>query len=208
MSLPPWGASGRAAFADSHLRVTSEIDLAPGEQITWTGAPDPSALFTRSDALLVPFSLVWTAFAVFWTFSAAGDGAPVFFDVIGAAFVAVGLYFVAGRFFVKAYSKRHTRYFLTTRRAIIVRARTQTAMSVAPGTSWTANDRGQRTDVIFGGGAQLTAGQPNLAMLRLYGNTGLDFLTAMGPGLPPAFYDVTDVQGIKVALQNIGRIPR
>jgi hypothetical protein len=42
--------------------------------------------------------------------------------LIGVAFVAVGFYFVAGRFVVDAWLRGRTRYALTDRRVLIVRA--------------------------------------------------------------------------------------
>ncbi len=92
----------------------------PDEQILWTGRPDPSKIFNRDDLLLVPFSVAWCAFAVFWEFGVASIGAPAFFELWGAMFVLTGLYFVFGRFVVKRYRYRRTVYALTTQRAIVV----------------------------------------------------------------------------------------
>ena len=82
----------------------------------WTGRPSAGLLFTSRDIFLVPFSLVWCGFAIFWESSAAwidgrdsvpvGQGplsnTPTFFLLFGGAFVLVGLYFVFGRFIVDA----------------------------------------------------------------------------------------------------------
>ena len=76
-------------------------------------------VFRRSDALLVPFSLLWCGFAVFWESGALSEGAPFFFALWGAPFVLVGLYIVAGRFVVRAVSSRRTRYTITDRRVLV-----------------------------------------------------------------------------------------
>jgi len=106
--------------------------LAPGEKVVWEGRPKPGVLFTSADFLLIPFSIVWCAFAIFWTTtasvvtwgpSAAGRSTPAFpFPIFGLMFVAVGLYFVIGRFAVDAWLRGRTRYALTERRVLIVRA--------------------------------------------------------------------------------------
>ena len=47
------------------------------------------------------------------------NAGPLFLGV-GAAFSAVGIYFVFGRFFADAYARAHMRYALTDRRALFL----------------------------------------------------------------------------------------
>ena len=102
--------------------------LLPGERIVWSGRPAGGVIFTRRDIFLIPFSLLWCGFAILWTGLAAG--AAVFshradvagFPLFGLIFVAIGLYFVAGRFAVDALLRKQVRYALTDRRALISRA--------------------------------------------------------------------------------------
>jgi hypothetical protein len=95
--------------------------LLPGERIAWRGTPGRGILFTPRDIFLVPFSLAWCGFAIFWTVSAAGMHAPDFFTLWGSMFVCIGLYFVAGRFLVDAWIRRGTVYAVTDRRILILR---------------------------------------------------------------------------------------
>jgi hypothetical protein len=94
--------------------------LALGERLLWTGQPAKGFRVRRSDLVLIPFSLLWAGFAVMWEIQAIRGGNG-FFPFWGLAFVLVGLYFVAGRFFVDAWQREATAYGLTDRRAIIVK---------------------------------------------------------------------------------------
>src|SRR5258706_12502268 len=93
-----------------------ETSLLPGERIVWDGRPLRHRVFRRTDVLLVPFSLLWCGFAVFWESGVLSSGAPFFSALWGALFVLVGLYVVAGRLVVRVVSSRRTRYTITARR--------------------------------------------------------------------------------------------
>ena len=73
---------------------------------------------------LIPFSLFWTGFVVVWNAGVWGTDAPLLFNLVGAAFLIVGLYFVAGRFLVDNAMRKQTRYFVTDQRILIVRGET------------------------------------------------------------------------------------
>lgn len=95
--------------------------LLTGERILWSGRPQQGLLFMPRDVYLVPFSLAWCGFAIFWTVTAAAAKAPGFFPLWGGMFVAIGLYFVIGRFVVDALIRRGLRYAVTDRRVLIAR---------------------------------------------------------------------------------------
>ncbi len=40
--------------------------LLGGERVAWSGRPVQGILFTARDIFLIPFSLIWCGFAVFW----------------------------------------------------------------------------------------------------------------------------------------------
>jgi hypothetical protein len=82
----------------------------------WEGRPVRHRLFRATDALLVPFTLVWFAFAIFWESRVTARSAPPPLVVFGAVFVAIGVYLVAGRFVLRAIASRRTRYVVTNRR--------------------------------------------------------------------------------------------
>lgn len=96
------------------------LELAAGEKLLWSGRPKQGIVFRASDAFLIPFSLLWAGFAVFWEFSVVTSGGPVFFTLWGLPFLVVGAYFTIGRFFVDAYIRANTYYGLTNERAILI----------------------------------------------------------------------------------------
>jgi hypothetical protein len=104
-------------------------ELLPEEQILWSGQPDASVIFTKADAIRIPFSLLWGGFACFWEYMALGgvrgmnlhnspDAIATIFPLFGIPFVLMGLYFVFGRFFYKRYMKLRTYYVLTNKRVL------------------------------------------------------------------------------------------
>jgi hypothetical protein len=98
--------------------------LLPNETILWAGRPAQGLRLTARDGLLIPFSLLWAGFAVFWEITVLRSRAPLFMALFGAAFVLVGLFMVFGRFVVDAWLRGATVYALTDRRLLILRAGT------------------------------------------------------------------------------------
>lgn len=97
--------------------------LLPGERILWSGQPGQGLIFTSRDTFLIPFSLVWFGFSVFWEFGVTGqDETPVLFVLWGAMFMCVGLYLVVGRFIVDAWLRVRIEYAVTDQRVLIARS--------------------------------------------------------------------------------------
>ena len=95
--------------------------LSPNEKLLWTGRPKTGIRFRPSDAFMIPFSLLWCGFAIFWESSVLLIGsAPFFFMLWGIPFVLVGLYMVIGRFIADAWRRKKTIYGITDDRIVIV----------------------------------------------------------------------------------------
>jgi hypothetical protein len=101
-------------------------ELSPGEQVLWSGQPRGGIRMRAIDAFVIPFSILWCGFAIFWEVMAltASSKAPgplaIIFPVFGVPFVLIGLYMVFGRFIVEAKARERTFYGVTNERIIIV----------------------------------------------------------------------------------------
>lgn len=160
--------------------------LLPGERVIWSGRAGAGIMFTAQDIFLVPFSLIWCGFAVFWTVMASGHGAPVFFDVFGLAFVCVGVYFVAGRFVVDAWIRSGLRYAVTDRRALILRS--------GPLSDFTAVSLDRLADIRL---KEEANGRGTIRFGRsagVWGGRGVSWSPALDP--TPAFLAIDDVRRV------------
>ena len=169
-------------------------ELLPGETVQWTGRPNAAVIFHKEDWGLIPFSLLWGGFAIFWLLGASGiwnlwanrpDNSFQWFGVVwGTPFVLVGQYMIWGRFVYDYWKKQRTFYGLTTRRALIVvnGLRGRTASS-AYFESMTIMDKSVRLDGI----GRISFGGPVTGEWRWGRNN---------PRRPPTFDDIESADSV------------
>lgn len=138
--------------------------LDPGERLLWSGQPKRGVRLQAGDVFLIPFSLVWGGFALFWEAGVLGlvhldsrhpaNHPPLFMAVFGIPFVLIGLYMIFGRFFYDAASRHRTWYGITNRRLVILKTLFGTKIlsyDFATLTNLNVVERGDRSgDVLFG----------------------------------------------------------
>jgi hypothetical protein len=163
-------------------------ELEHGERLLWSGMPRQGICFRPADLFMVPFSLLWGGFAMFWEYSVVTKGAPLIFMVWGVPFVLVGLYIVVGRFFLDSYQRSKTYYGVTDQRIIIIGGLLN--REVKSLTLQGLNDLSltERSD----GGGSVSFGPTN-PMYAMWSGTAWP---GMGKKIPPAFELISDVRRI------------
>jgi hypothetical protein len=195
------GVSGPAGLGDA-LRGY----LRPGEELLWHGGPARSFTLAPADTFLIPFSVMWLAFACFWETGVARSGS-VFGAVWGLPFIALGLYAVAGRFVYKRYQHRHTAYGVTSDRAIVVTPRSFRDLSLrgVPVTVYRSRD-GRRVSVIMSqvqpqATSSFLGRQRSSRVYERYADTGMEPLMRSAQ-FPFAFYDVEEPEALLAAIER------
>jgi hypothetical protein len=95
--------------------------------------------------------MIWCGFAIFWLWGASHSGAPAFFSLFGVPFVAVGLYFVFGRFWTDAKNRANTIYGITDNRIIIrsgIFSRSVKSLNIKTLSDITINERSDGSGII------------------------------------------------------------
>ncbi len=176
---------------DMELEQKLRPQLSASERLLWSGRPAQGLRLRANDALMIPFSLLWCGFAIFWEYSALQipDNNPTafIFPIWGIPFVCIGLYLVVGRFFWESYVRGHTYYALTGQRALIVTDVWGNKVKSLPLSSMAEVTLSQRAD----GSGTITLGNVPGYMGFTFGGRG-----GSGRPLPPAFEFIPDAQRV------------
>ncbi len=147
-----------------------------------------------TDALFIPFSLLWCGFAISWELSVLKEGAPAFFALWGIPFVGVGIYVALGRFFVDAASRARTYYAVTDERAIIISGLVNRQTKSLPLRTMSDVTLTERAD----GSGTITLG-PSTGMYGWFAGSGWP---GTGRYRPPAFDIIEDARRVYGLLRD------
>ena len=185
-----------AAIIDPEASSKVQTELMSGETLLWAGKPNPSVVFHSDDLYLIPFSLLWGGFAIFWELGVLGywgngprgGTPPTFMALFGIPFVVIGQYFIWGRFLYDAWLKRRTYYAITNRRVLIVqegwsRKTNWLYISAIP----TVDREGATTGTLWFG--------PKYSMFGRRGQRSL-IMSRFSVGGTPVFADIDDLDSV------------
>ena len=164
--------------------------LDDGEELLWSGQPRQGLLLQPADALLIPFSLLWGGFAFYWEFEVVRTHQFWVLQLWGIPFVVVGLYLVAGRFFVDAYMRGKTYYGVSDKRIVITSGQTMNSIALSDLKSVLLVSKPDKSGT-------LVFGPPNLPPPR---STIAYFQPSRGPQYP-MFAMIPDAQSVYDLIQ-------
>ena len=146
---------------------------------------------------IIPFTILWFAFVLFWEIAAWASGAPILFLFFGGLFVTMGFYITISRFFVASKEYDNLYYVLTDKRAIIQQGISNSEFQFVDLKKLSDIELHLKSsgkgDIIFGSKGVMRFYIPGWPMMRKF------------YALPPAFYGIDNAQEIynKIsALQN------
>jgi hypothetical protein len=116
----PFRGETNAPANDAALQQELRAQIEPGERLLWSGYPRQGVILRAQDLFMVPFSLMWGGFAMFWEYSVIQADGPLIMKLWGIPFVLVGLWLIFGRFFTDAWLRGRTVYGVTNRRVLII----------------------------------------------------------------------------------------
>jgi hypothetical protein len=190
--------------------MAMQPELLAGESIFWADQPNPRVIFHKEDLGLIPFSLLWGGFAIFWEAGVAGfwgtshnvSTPSIFMMMWGVPFILIGQYLIWGRFVYDAWLKRRTHYAVTNRRVIVLQngyrrkvvsayldslpAVSKDGPDGSPGTLSFTPASGMLSNFFAGGSAGSSRG----------GNRSFQAWNSMSVGDSPVFRDIDDLDAV------------
>lgn len=152
--------------AEFSFQVPQELKqaLGAGERLIWWDRPRPGLAFMRGDVIMIPFSIAWCSFMVFWYFLnvAVPKSVNWLFVIFGIPFAMIGIYILVGRYVHDAMKRRRTLVCLTNRRVLIqtslfVRSMTSLALDQIADMTVESRASGEGT-ILFGREGEAASG--------------------------------------------------
>lgn len=191
---------------DGNSLAAIQPQLLADESVLWSGQPKRVILHS-DDLYLIPFSLLWGGFAVYWELTASGffgsqhGQSAWFMQLWGIPFVVLGQYFIWGRFLYAAWMRGRTYYAITNQRVMVVQNGMKPRVASAfikslPGVAKEMGRDGVGT-LRFALTPSYTAGLGNRRQMKS--------LNPYYVGDGPAFVDIEDVNSVyQLISQKIG----
>lgn len=176
------------------------VVLRSNERLLWAGKPFQGFFaFEKYDAVLIPFTLMWAGFAVFWNATVWLSDGPVFFRLWGVPFLVVGSYVTVGRFVHNKISRSAMSYALTDQRAIFV-AGNGKKVRERP----LAANAGFETSVRSDGSGTIDFDPTGNPVLAAMGSMSASLDLWRGPAASKAtFYRIDEVQRVVGLVQDV-----
>lgn len=141
---------------------TVQRHLLPLERIVWSGRPSTGVMVRPIEALLIPFSLLWGGFALFWNVSVWSTDGPIFFKLWGLPFLVAGIYITVGRFWIDMRARRAMLYVVTDKRILILKkngAASSKSLDIKRLPALELNEKADGTGTLkFGSGGMFNSG--------------------------------------------------
>lgn len=176
--------------------------LIKGETVLWQGQPEVDILFSSADIFLVPFSLLWGGFAIFWEVSVfrtiSSQPEAIFGALFGIPFVLIGLYFMFGRFVYKKWKKLRTWYAITDKRILIVTKAIRENIQILYINTLPTLNKNIRSSGV---GTVKFSNAPY--MVGMYDNSGMELLGSFYGSTLAAFHDIKEAEQVFQLLSEL-----
>jgi len=179
---------------DNTAQAAVVRELQAGEHLLWSGMPRQGLRFRSGDIFMVPFSLLWGGIVFSGIYkNITSHKEPSGSMVLLLPFVVMGIYLIAGRFFIDSYQRSRTYYGVTNQRVLILSGiwtREVKAISLSNLNEISLTERSDGSgDIVFG------SMNPMYAMGR----------SGMNKNAVPAFELIEDVRQIYNLIQQTQR---
>lgn len=180
------------------LESVFQEELLREEHILWKGQPTPK-VFTRSDIVMIPISILWGSVVLFVGMFAFFSGSLVLI-AFGAFFVFMVSYSIIGRILYRWWKRKNTYYAVTNKRVLVLTDLWNKNLQTAYINTIPVINKSIRSD----GTGSITFGNTSF-WASVNESTGLDF---MGPSYgkeAPTFHDIKDAARVYETVTELRR---